>query len=124
MAAATYAGAWHEGTKYVRRSVRPRMVSAPSSRGSPAVPPQEVGAEVAAVAAGALEHEPVGHPDLELEVVGVLVGTRLRVAAIGDTQPVEDPGAHRARSERHGGRDRIGVARHLERDRQDLVELI
>ena len=51
---------------------------------SPAVPPQQIGVDVAAVAAAALEQEPEGEPELELGFLGVLVGARLEALAVAE----------------------------------------
>src|SRR6185503_8643476 len=90
----------------------------------PAVSPEEVGAEVGAIAAGAVDEGLAAEAVLDLEVADVLLGRAAEVLAIGDEEALREPLAEGARAAGGGGRLGLGAAGDgIELEGEDLVDL-
>src|SRR6185503_201130 len=90
----------------------------------PAVPPEEVGAEVGAIAAGAVDEDLAAHAVLDLEVAGVFFGGAAEVLAVGEEEALREPLAEGARAAGCGGRGGGRLAGDgVELEGKDLVDL-
>src|SRR5262245_37950874 len=85
-----------------------------------AVAPDHVGADAGAIAADELDRGGAG-PELELDLVGVLVGQRRQTLGVTHERAAEQPAARRARLAGRGGRGRAGQG--IDREPQAAREL-
>src|SRR5262245_11521104 len=90
----------------------------------PAVAPEEVGADVGAIAAGAGDEGLAAEAVRVLEVADALRGGGAEVLAVGDEQALGEPLAEGAGAAGRGGRLGLGAARDgVELEGEDLVDL-